>query len=69
VIEVDNEGVERDCGIIPPQFLVIFGLVVVEPFLATSICSSTTRVTWLSGEPWKAQRPSVVAPCCRGAHS
>jgi hypothetical protein len=27
------DGVERDCGIIPPQFLVIFGLVVVESFL------------------------------------
>ena len=30
--EVDD-GVERDYGIIPPQFLVIFGLVVVESFL------------------------------------
>jgi hypothetical protein len=33
VIEVDDEGVERDCGINPLQFLVIFGLVVVETFL------------------------------------
>jgi hypothetical protein len=33
VIEVDDEGVKRDCGIISPQVLVNFGLVVVEPFL------------------------------------
>ena len=36
---------------------------------AASIMSrpSALRVTWLAEEPWRAQRPSVVAPHCIGA--
>jgi len=45
MIEVDDEGVERDCG------------------------PSTTRVTGLSGEPGRAQRPSSVASRCGVAQS
>ncbi len=37
MIEVDDEGVGRDYGVIPPQGLVIFVLVVVEPFLGAEL--------------------------------
>jgi len=38
-------------------------------FRVASVMSrpSALRVTWLTEEPWKARRPSVVAPRCVGA--
>ena len=43
------DGVERDCGIIPPQFLVIFGRVVVESFLEAE-CSQQHMPTHNAGD-------------------